>query len=269
MTAPTPAPTFQIGRVISRLFGVLARNLASFLALAALLVGLPAAAVYFLETAVINLPLPGSGSPPTVRFAGELSAFLVSPFVTFIAGAVLQGAVIHGTVSDLGGKRASFGDSLGIGLRLILPLVAIGVLSSIGMFFGFLLLIVPGVLLALAWSVAAPAEVMERRGVFGAFSRSAELTRGHRGAILALYLIFFVISFVVQTMVAGVQAVAIGLIGGGLKGLSNFALAQTVATFIAQTLVAMVGAAGIASIYYELRVVKEGVGAEQLAAVFD
>jgi hypothetical protein len=30
----------------------------------------------------------------------------------------------------------------------------------------------------------------------------------------------------------------------------------------------LIGAAGVASIYYELRLVKEGVGPEQLAAVF-
>ena len=49
----------------------------------------------------------------------------------------------------------------------------------------------------------------------------------------------------------------------------GFRVAQTVVGLISQTLSALVGATGVASVYYELRQVKEGVGAEQLAAVFD
>jgi hypothetical protein len=269
MTALAPTPSFQIGRVISRLFGVLARNLASFLLLALVLVGLPSAVMALLEFAIRDGPSVGVSN----YWIGFSTVAFVGGLITAIGNIVLQGAVIYTVVNDLADRPLSFGESLSTGLRFVLPLVGIGIVSTIAVGFGFVLFVVPGVLLALAWSVAAPAEVMERPGVFGAFSRSAELTRGHRGAILALYLIFFVVSFVVQAMVTGVQAMATGLalgvVSGGFKGLSSFPLAQTVATFIAQTLTAMVGAAGIASIYYELRVIKEGVGAKQLAAVFD
>jgi len=39
-------------------------------------------------------------------------------------------------------------------------------------------------------------------------------------------------------------------------------------TGLVRAVLGLIGAAGIASIYYELRLVKEGVGPEQLAAVF-
>ena len=43
----------------------------------------------------------------------------------------------------------------------------------------------------------------------------------------------------------------------------------SIASAIAGALVNLVSAVGIASLYFELRRVKEGVGVEQIAAVFD
>ena len=44
---------------------------------------------------------------------------------------------------------------------------------------GFLLIIVPGLILITIWSVAAPVVVLERPGVFAALGRSRELVRGN------------------------------------------------------------------------------------------
>ena len=46
-------------------------------------------------------------------------------------------------------------------------------------------------------------------------------------------------------------------------------LRQIVVTPLVQSFTAMVGAAGVASIYFELRTIKEGIGIEALAAAFD
>jgi hypothetical protein len=265
MSAPAAPPRFDIGRVFSRLFGVLGRNLASFLALSALLVGLPTAALRFAQ-----LSLNAFTSPPVI-LSNFATIALVGGLVSVVANAILQGAVIHGTVSDLAGKRASFSDCLGTGTRFFLPLVGIGVVSGLAVGFGLVVFIAPGVLLWLAWMVAAPAEVIERRGVFGALSRSAELTHHHRGAILGLAAIYFVIVFVAQGAVTA-MAVSVGsfaVLEAPTRAFSPLTVVQTLVTLIVQTLKALVSSAGVASVYYELRAIKEGVGAQQLAAVFD
>ena len=129
------------------------------------------------------------------------------------------------------------------------------------------------VLLALAWSVAAPVLVMERTGVLGAFTRSAELTRNHRVAIFALAILAAVIGFMIQALATGIvmggalSMANVTTAGGG--GMIGVVIAQAATTLVAQTINALIGSAGVASVYYELRFVKEGVGAEQLAAVFD
>lgn len=273
MTATLPAAGFDIGRVISRLFGVLQRNFVVFLLLSILLVGLPTAATNFLKLAFLAPALASAQATNEILQNLAPLLFLVTILVGLVANAVLQGAVIYATVTDLSGRQVSFGEAFGSGLQFFLPLIGLGLIASICCFFGFLVFIVPGVLLALAWSVATPVLVIERTGVFGSFGRSAELTRNHRGAIFALAILSFVIGGIIQMIVGGaVLAGGLSLVGAANPAGSSmlgFSVLQAIATLIGGTLTGMIGSSGVASVYYELRFVKEGVGAAQLAAVFD
>ena len=128
----------------------------------------------------------------------------------------LQAAIVYGTIADLNGRRAAFGECLSSGLRnwFWLLLLAIGSWRS-----RRVRLHAADrprrACMAVAWIVAAPAQVVERTGVFGAFSRSAELTRGHRWPIFGLLVIYLhrlrrhpLVSGVVAVVATGV---AIGL----------------------------------------------------------
>jgi|SRR5579872_306156 len=275
MTAIPTSTGFDIGRVISRLFGVLGRNFLTFLLLALLLVGLPTAASSLLQLVGLFPAFANAGAVDSTGFSPVAFAFLpVSWLIGAMANAVLQGAVIYGTVSDLSGRKVTFGEALNTGLRFFLPLIGVGLIAAVCCFFGYLVFIVPGVLLALAWSVATPVAVTERTGVFGAFTRSADLTRNHRGAIFGLALISIVIGFIFQGIATALVAGGVLSVGGpgggpGAGGVMSVAIIQAVTNLIAQTANALIGSAGVASVYYELRYVKEGVGAAELAAVFD
>ncbi|HEX3405659.1 MAG TPA: hypothetical protein VHS81_00345 [Caulobacteraceae bacterium] len=279
MTVAAAPADFQMGRVISRLFGVLSRNIVLFLLLSALLVGLPTGIFGYLQLGAVT-PLTGAapGDPSAVmgdlfsplRIGVGAAAWLAS----VIGNAVLQGAVIHATVSDLSGRRPAFGECLGTGFRFFLPLVMIGLIFGICFVIGLIFFIVPGVLLALAWCVAAPAEVMERTGIFGSFSRSAELTRNHRAVILVLALALGIAEWVLQSIISGVLGVGIGASAAATPGLAggafqSFYVFQTIVSLALATLFASISQAGVASVYFELRHAKEGIGVEQLAAVFD
>jgi len=256
--APPAAMGFDTRRVLSRLFGALGRNLVQFLLLAALLTGLPTAA-----TSAIEL----FQDPADDAFGSGLVLAPAAWLIGAMAGAVLQGAVIHGTVCDLSGRKAHFAACLAAGVRFSAPLFGIGLVVAVGSGLGCLILIVPGVLMALAWSVAAPVAVVERAGVFGALRRSRELTRNRRRAIFALALM----------AAAGVilQATTNAVISGGCwrgdpAGCAMHRLfIQAVANLIAQSANTLVGSAGVASLYFELRRDKEAVGTEQIAAVFN
>src|SRR5581483_9637117 len=128
----------------------------------------------------------------------------------------------------------------------------IGLIFAVCFVFGLLIFIVPGILLALAWCVAAPAEVMERTGVFGSFSRSAALTRNHRAVIFVLALALVFAQWVAQTLISGVLGIGVGtsvaatpnLAGGAFQ---SFFVVQTVVSLVLATLFASIGQAGIAS----------------------
>jgi hypothetical protein len=276
MTTVAAPETFSFGRVISRLFGVLQRNLATFLLLSVLLVGLPTAAVNLLKLSGGTWAPLGFSDGPAQFFLEGMNVWLAAAagLLSIVGNAMLQGAVIHASVSDLSGGRASFGECLGTGLRFFLPLFCIGLIVGIGCAFGFLIFIVPGVLLGLAWTVGAPAEVVERVGIFNALGRSVVLTRNHRGAILGLCVIYFVAISIVRSALSGVLGIGFGLGASGFgtqpgAGFESLTLMQTIVDLGMTTLFASIGSAGIASIYFELRQTKEGVGDEQLASVFD
>jgi hypothetical protein len=272
MTAVTAPEGFTIGGVISRTLFIVARQYPRFLLLSALMVGVPgaiqgAAQLFFLgaaHTAGVS-PNPFEIFTSSTNFIVWLAALLLT-----VAGfGALQGAVIHASIDET--ARVSLSDALSTGLRFCLPLVGLSLIIGFGVGFGLLLLIVPGVLLGLAWSVAAPVEVVERSGVFNALARSRELTRNHRGAIFGLWLIFGIASLVFQTVVSLLLTAAFGVGLGAVNFqavTTHLQAAQIVSNLIVQVLIGSIGSVGAASIYFELRRVKEGVGVNQIAEVF-
>ena len=254
MTASTATGggALDIGRVIQQLFQVLGRNFVTFLLLAVILAGVPALLVGLLQMNSLG--------------RGQLFAWqsLIGGVVAGLAGLILQGTIIYGTVSDLNGRPASLADCLSVGLRSFLPLLGIGILLYTAVFFGSLLLLVPGIMMGLAWCVAVPAYVVEQTGVLGAFGRSAELTRGNRWRIFGLVVIYLVVLVILELVLGVFGSVASISAGGGLS-LMQVAVARPLLGIGA----ALIGTVGAAVLYVDLRQIKDGVGPEGLAAIFD
>jgi len=261
---------FDIARVIQQTFGVLGRNIATFSILGVVLCGIPTAIVAFVAGGMAKGMLQGAASH-TFTFSPAMSAIGgMSGLATLITTAILQGALIHATVQDLNGQPQSVGDSLATGLRNFLPLICVTILFAIAFVVGLVLLVVPGVMLACAWCVAVPSLLADRTGIFGAFSRSAELTRGNRWQIFGLLVIVLVVEWVLSVifnLVTG--ASAIGMSGDPLaaaeRALSPLVLILGV---IRQTVGAVIGATAAAVIYVELRRAREGEPTGWLAEIF-
>lgn len=254
--------SFDFGRVMQRTFKVISENLAVFALSALVLVSAPA----FIGTTLgWREQMAGNYFSP---------AMLLGTLVTMIGGLVLQGLVVHTVVARLNGRSVTFNDQLAVGARFVLPLLGLGILQALGIAIGMLLLIVPGIILAIVWSVSAPSLVVEKRGVFESFQRSRDLTRGHRWSIFGLFLIYMVISMIVG-FVAGAVGMAAGVTGfraaaaGSVAALTPMIVVSTFLSSIVNGAQSVVIAAGVASIYYELRATKEGVAPEHMAAIFD
>ena len=254
---------FDIGHVVSATFGSVSRNATPFFLLGLVLVGLPQLIINMLEA---PLRQAGLASPSVAASNGLLIIGFAA--LSIVLTALLQAAVIRGVVEDLNGRKVNMADCLSGGLGISLPVIGISIMVGLGVVLGSILLIVPGIMLAVRWSVAVPARVMERPGVFAAMGRSAELTKNHRWAIFAIALVFF-IAVVLFSMIIGAVGGVIALVGGA----SPTGIASHPAMLIISALISAAtntfGAAGVGAIYCELRAIKEGASPATLASVFD
>jgi hypothetical protein len=131
-------------------------------------------------------------------------------------------------------------------------LVLVGIVAGVGVFIGFILVIVPGLLLVTIWSVAAPIVVMERPGRLRALGRSRELVRGHGRQVFS---VVFVMVFLVGLLTSGVDLAATS-VGAG------FGVATRVITGIVATPLAAFAAAVL---YFELRGASGTTGTHDIA----
>ena len=177
-------PRLDVGGVIRRVFQIYVDQ-ASVL--------MPAAAVVFVFTGIISALL-------VVANPGLL---LVALIIDLVAVTLFTGMVVELVADVQDGKRDA---SPGRLLRAVTPvfgqLILVGIVAAIGIVIGFILIIVPGLILITIWSVAAPVVVIERPGVFAALTRSRELVRGNGwqvfGVILVLYILVGAVSIIIE-----------------------------------------------------------------------
>jgi hypothetical protein len=167
---------------------------------------------------------------------------------------LMLGAINYGVIQWLAGRPAGVGDMLKQGASRTLGLVLAGLLVGLAIAGGYVLLVVPGVMVAVATTVALPAVSVEGLGAVAAFQRSLDLTRGYRWSIFAAFLGILVLNFVVS--LAGALLGLIPILGL----LLNLAI-----TLVTATLPYVMPAV----VYHDLRVLKEGVDTSRLSQVFE
>jgi hypothetical protein len=150
-------------------------------------------------------------------YALQFVIYLLLPAATGIVlvvlfwalGVLYQGMVVE-LVQDVqdGRRDHSVGQLLRSVEPVFWPLAAVSILFGIGVAIGFVLLIIPGLILLVIWSVVAPVTVLERPGVWTAFGRSREIVRGNGWNVFGVMVIVFVIAFLVS--------IAVGLVASGL-----------------------------------------------------
>ncbi|MCG7347840.1 hypothetical protein [Sphingomonas sp. ACRSK] len=244
---------FRITDVVSQSFSTIGRARLPMLATSLVTIALPATA---LQTA---LGFDATARMFTMPDEQVLTALGIGWLVSLLVGTLGEVVMIAIALDVLAGRPVQFGPALAQGLRLLLPAILVRLLLWVGVALGLMLFIIPGLVLMLTWAIVLPVLVAERPGIFASFARSGELLRGARWRLLLLFAIVFV---------------AWSLFGGMGQG---FALAsQTsgarIGSIVIQTLVATLtgamGAAGLSTIYHQLKSEREGLVGEDLEAVF-
>ena len=234
---------FRVGDVLLRGLRILVHNVAPFGLLALAFTAPP-----FIYAWVS--PVAEAGAPAT----GDIAIFLVNVLLTYL----LTAALVYGTVRELRGSRASLAECVSRGLGLVFPVVGVAIVAGVATAVGSLLLVIPGLIVASMLWVAIPVAVVERPGVFASLRRSAELTKGKRWQVFGIIMIILLLAVVVASIMAAI-------IDAATQSPTVVSLISWVVTALFTALSAVVSAVS----YHDLRIAKEGVGTEQIAAVFD
>jgi hypothetical protein len=141
--------------------------------------------------------------------SGSIILGIVGALVGLAAGFLYTGYVVK-LVQDVrdGRRDFSMGELFSHAAPYLGTLILAGILAGIAIAIGFVLIIIPGLILLTIWAVISPAIVVEDKGVFESFGRSRELVRGHGwqvfGAIVLTFLIIVVVGIVLSLIGAAI-----------------------------------------------------------------
>jgi hypothetical protein len=144
---------------------------------------------------------------------GSLGLVLVGVLIGLAASFLYTGYVVK-LVQDVRDGRRDFsvGELFSHAAPYVGTLILNGILAGIAIAIGFVLIIVPGLILLTIWAVIAPSIVVEDKGVFEAFGRSRELVRGNGWNVFGAIVLAFLIVVAVG-LVAGIIGASIGDVG--------------------------------------------------------
>lgn len=195
------------------------------------------AALVFVPVALLTLILSGAGA------GGQLVILIISLVGSFL----VFGAVVL-AVDDVRDGRVDLTvrATLEAALAKIGPIMGASILAGIAIAFGFVLFIIPGLILLTIWIALVPVIVLEGSRVMAAFGRSRALVRGYGWPVFGLVLLTVVLLFIAN--------LAFGIILG-LFGLPTW-LAQGVSSFVGNAVLAPWVAVIWTVAYFRLRELK-------------
>jgi hypothetical protein len=180
--------------------------------------------------------------------AGGIGLFL-GWIVSVVAAFLVQAALVK-AVQDVRDGQVDL--NLGETVRAVLPflgtVIIASILAGIGIAIGFVLIIVPGLILLTFWSLIVPSIVVGGEGVFGSFRKSWRTVRGYAWHVFGTYVLVFLILIVFD--------IVIGLILLFLPGAAR----NAISSIVSGTLVAPFLALVVTLVYYRLTAAHEARG---------
>ena len=259
--------SFDIGRTISRTWALL-RQTATGVGVFVLIATAASLAIQSVTSSVFvdQLQTARSGADPLAGLRIFASGwYWLTVLVSITVTSFTFGGATRGMLDSTQGKPAGISDCARAGLARLGPVLAVFLLTYLGFLVGVLLLVVPGIIVALMWSVATPALIAENLGAVRSFGRSRALTKGSRGKIFLALLLSLIVVY-------GVMWAVLGLASGSSPSGFVFARRDHPVLYLVQLPfiwgVTMIFVALQVSIYLETLSIKGGGPAGHLDQVF-
>jgi len=261
---------FRAGRVLGQAVGIFARNLVGFVVL-----GLVVYAPILVHNGWIVAP--DDFFEVTARANGH-SVFW--RLLEAVIDLMFQATVVYSVFLQMRGDRPSIVAAVGAGLGRLFPVLGVVILLVLAIVgaalpgfllggmtdapvVGVLAIAIPAGYVYVVFYVAIPAAVVERPGIMMSLRRSQELTEGNRWGIFGLLLVTVVLAFVIAFLL---QRAFLGdAFDLTVAKLRTFTAIESVVDLV----FGIFGAVVVAVAYHDLRMAKDGVSADELAAVFE
>jgi hypothetical protein len=251
-----------VGELLDRTFFYYRRHFVLFVGIAAL----PGLLALTLQVATIFFKPAQAGVPLTAVLA------LAAMFVYLVTTMLTHGATVVAVSHILLGRETHITEAFNSIRPRLGKLIIISLNVFVRVLLGALLLVFPGILLALRYSLAIPVAVLEDTGVSASLSRSATLTKGHRGRILLVYFLLFVLIVIASMLWPFLTMLVVTIVSPAVRGGQQLVWTQVVlqfGNFVSQALLSPVMTIALTLVYYDERVRKEAFDLEHMMTQLD
>src|SRR5437660_4753861 len=213
-----------LGEVISKTFEVYRRDFAKYFVLFAV-VGVIAHVVTALaQQAFVLPPLPVNPTPP--QFSAYFSALFGALFlllvvifvVNIVFSTIAEGSAIRLASEQVTKGQVNLGASIRFAVSRLRSIWVLSIIVGIIVVLGFIALIVPGIILAIMFSLALPVLLIENKGVTESMGRSRQLVTHRSAKTFGTFLVLGIIVLVASLIFSAITA-PLGIIGPVVNGI--------------------------------------------------
>jgi len=198
----------SLGEVISKTFDVYRRDFAKYFIIFAVVEVITGVVTALARHAFVIPTLASNATPQQFFnwFPGFIGAIVPLVFSVFIVTVVFfpiaQGSAIKLASEQIENGQADIGKSVGFAAAKLIWIWALSIVVGIIVVLGFIAIIIPGIILAIMFSLAFPVLLVENKGVLNSMGRSRELV-SHRWLKTFATFIVFAIIFIIASAIAG------------------------------------------------------------------
>jgi hypothetical protein len=212
-----PTRELSIGEIITATFGLYSEKFTQYL-IPFLIAGAITGILTMAVDAAIIVPatLPSTATPQEILawLPGYLAAVLAIAIITGIIGWIIseitQGIGVKFTADTLEKGQANLKTSFNFTVSKLLSLLAVSIITIVLIVIGLIALVIPGIILAIIFSLVVPAIIIESKGTLESLSRSRLLVSHRWFKTFGLLLLLYVIIGIVYIL-AGVISAPLGV----------------------------------------------------------
>ncbi|KPK76053.1 MAG: hypothetical protein AMJ79_08485 [Phycisphaerae bacterium SM23_30] len=199
----------------------------------------------------------------TSSFAAWIAVAIFTFFLMLVGQSLCSGALIKSVSETYLGREVNVGEAYRFVLPKLLTIIGASIIVNIVVGFGFLLLVVPGVIFMLWFALTNQAIVIEDLKAFKGMGRSKELASGNLGKIFSVSFIVGLISIIIVYLLGFGGTMLVALLDNPFSLTAQ--IIDQFFTLIGQVLAMPISAGALILLYYDLRIRKEGFDLEMLA----